>query len=38
MRLRPPYAHLCICTKGAQPPLTNINRAGVIRLRCRREP
>jgi hypothetical protein len=39
MRLRPPSAsHLCICTKEAEPVLTNTTEAGLIRLRYRREP
>jgi hypothetical protein len=38
MRLRPPSAsHLCICTKEAEPGLTNTTHAGVFRLRRRRE-
>lgn len=39
MRLTPPSAsHLCICTKEAKLGPTNTTTAGVIRLRCRREP
>jgi hypothetical protein len=39
MRLRSPSTtHLCMCTKEAKLDPTNTTRAGVIRLRCRREP
>jgi hypothetical protein len=39
MRLSSPSpTYLCMCTKEAKPDPANTTLAGVIRLRCRREP